>query len=286
MNHRKRAPGIILDLDGTIYRGDTLIPGAREAVERLHRRAHPIVFLTNAIESRAEHADKLIGLDIPASPDEIVNASLILTHYLSHEVPDATVFAISDPPLLEALSANFRLSEDPQEIDVVVASCDRTFDYRKLNIAFKALQRGARFLATNADATAPVAGGELLPDAGAVIGALEGCSGRKLEMVVGKPSPLAAEVAVERLGRPASECVMVGDNLESDVLMGHSAGMITVLVLSGVTRRADLAHARVQPDYVLESIADLPCLLDGECPPPLADAPPAHDEPVGELPPG
>jgi HAD superfamily hydrolase (TIGR01450 family) len=172
------------------------------------------------------------------------------------------VFAISDPPLLEALSADFRLSEDPDEIDVVVASCDRTFDYRKLNIAFKALQRGARFLATNADATAPVASGELLPDAGAVIGALEGCSGRKLEMVVGKPSPLAAEVTLERLVRSAGECVMVGDNIESDILMGHRAGMTTVLVLSGVTRRADLAHAPVKPDHVLESIAGLPELLD------------------------
>ena len=285
MKHRKRAPGIILDLDGTIYLGDTLIPGAREAVERLRRRAHPIVFLTNAIESRAEHADKLIGLDIPASPDEIVNASLILTHYLSREMPGATVFAISDPPLLEALSANFRLSDDPDEIDVVVASCDRTFDYRKLNIAFKALQRGARFLATNADATAPVAGGELLPDAGAVIGALEGCSGRKLEMVVGKPSPLAAEVTLERLGRPAGECVIVGDNIESDILMGRRAGMITVLVLSGVTQRADLAHARVQPDYVLESIASLPGLLDNECTPPPPTDPFAYKETVGELPP-
>jgi len=285
MKHRKQAPGIILDLDGTVYRGDTLIPGAREAVERLRRQAHPIVFLTNAIESHVEHADKLIGLDIPASPDEIVNASLVLTHYLSREVPGATVFAISDPPLLEALSADFRLSEDPDEIDVVVASCDRTFDYRKLNIAFKALQRGARFLATNADATAPVAGGELLPDAGAVIGALEGCSGRKLEMVVGKPSLLAAEVALERMGQPASECVVVGDNVESDILMGRRAGMSTVLVLSGVTQRAELDQACVQPDYVLESIASLPDLLDNERTPPPPTEPFACQETVGELPP-
>jgi NagD protein len=175
-------------------------------------------------------------------------------------MPGATVFAIGERPLLEELAASFRLSEDPDEIEVVVASFDRTFDYHKLNIGFQALRRGARFWATNADATCPVAGGEI-PDAGAVIGALEGCSKRKVEVVVGKPSPIIVEVALERLGLPASECLMVGDRVETDTLMGHRAGMITALVLTGVTRRADLAHAPAQPDYVLESIAEVPKLL-------------------------
>ena len=240
-----------------------MIPGAREAVERLRRWAHPIIFVTNALESSAEHAAKLTRFGIPTSPDEVVTAPSVLTRYLSRHMPGATVFAISDPPLLEALSANFRLGEDPAEIGVVVVSCDRTFDFRKLNIAFQALRRGARFLAVNADATAPVPGGEI-PDAGAVIGALEGCSGRKVELVAGKPSPLVVEVALERLGRAASECLLVGDSLETDILMGHRAGMTTALVLTGVTRRADLAHAPVRPDYVLESIAGTPRLLGSD----------------------
>jgi arabinose operon protein AraL len=252
--------GIIFDLDGTVYRGEQLIPGAREAVETLRRRAHPIVFVTNALESHAEHAAKLTRLNLPAHPDEVIGATLILMRYLSRHMPDATLFAISDPVLLGQLSTNFRLSEDPEEIDVVIASCDQTFDFRKLNIAFQALRRGARFLATNGDATYPVPGGEL-PDAGAVIGALEGCSRRKVELIAGKPSPLMVEAALERLGRPAGECLMVGDSLETDILMGHRAGMTTVLVLTGVTRRADLAHAPVQPDFVLQSIAEVPRLL-------------------------
>jgi NagD protein len=252
--------GVIFDLDGTVYRGEQLIPGAREAVEELRRRAHPIVFVTNALESRAEHAAKLTRLNLPAHPDEVIGATLILTRYLSRHMPDATLFAISDPVLLGQLSTKFRLSEDPEEIDVVIASCDQTFDFRKLNIAFQALRRGARFLATNGDATCPVPGGEL-PDAGAVIGALEGCSKRKVELIAGKPSPLMVEAALERLGRPAGECLMVGDSLETDILMGHRAGMTTVLVLTGVTRRTDLAHAPVQPDFVLQSIAEVPRLL-------------------------
>jgi NagD protein len=253
--------GIIFDLDGTVYLSDQLIPGAREAIEHLRRRGYPMVFVSNKpLQSRAEYAAKLTRLGVPTRPDEVINSSLVLTRHLSREMPGATVFAIGERPLLEELAASFRLSEDPDEIEVVVASFDRTFDYHKLNIGFQALRRGARFWATNADATCPVAGGEI-PDAGAVIGALEGCSKRKVEVVVGKPSPIIVEVALERLGLPASECLMVGDRVETDTLMGHRAGMITALVLTGVTRRADLAHAPAQPDYVLESIAEVPKLL-------------------------
>jgi len=257
-----RLQGVIFDLDGTVYRGDHLIPGARETVEKLRRHSHPVVFVSNKpLQSRAEYAAKLTRLDIPTRPDEVIHSPLVLTRYLSREMAGATVFAIGEPPLLEELTAaHFRLSEDPAEIDVVVASFDRTFDYRKLNIAFQALRRGARFLATNADATCPVAGGEI-PDAGAVIGALEGCSRRKVELVVGKPSPLIVEAALEQLGLPADRCLMVGDRLETDILMGHRAGMTTALVLTGVTRREDLNHAPVQPDYVLESIAEVPRLF-------------------------
>jgi arabinose operon protein AraL len=255
--------GIILDLDGTIYRDSRVIPGAPEAIARLRRQGHDLVFVTNAIESPAEHVVKLAQFDIPTRPEEIINASLVLSRHLSHLVPNATVFAISDPPLLEQLRLFFRLSEDPNEIDVVIASCDRTFDYHKLNVGFQALRRGARFWATNGDATCPVPGGEL-PDAGAVIGALEGCSNRKVELVVGKPSPVVAEIALEQLGRSAQECLIVGDRLETDILMGHRAGMRTALVLSGVTRQEDLTHAIIRPDYVLESITQLPQLLNHE----------------------
>jgi len=255
-----RQPGIILDLDGTVYRGGRLIPGAAEAVEELRRRGHPLVFVTNALESSDYLAARLARFGVSAEPDEVVNASSVLVRYLGRHIPNATVFPISDPPLVEALGAHFQLSQDPEQIDVVVASCDCTFDYHKLNIGFQALQRGARFLAANADPTWPAPGGEL-PDAGAIIGALEGCTGRQLELVAGKPSPLASEAALERLGRPAHECWLVGDSLKTDIEMGHQAGMTTVLVLTGVTRPADLARAPVRPDYVLESIAELPQLL-------------------------
>lgn len=255
------ARGVIVDLDGTVYRGGQLIPGARETIERMHRHAHPLVFVTNAIETVAEHVDKLSALGVQASPNEIINSALVLVHHLCREMPGACVFAIGDPPLLEQLAPYFQFSDDPNEIDVVIASTDRAFNYRKLNIAFQALRHGARFWATNADATWPLLGGDI-PDAGAIIGALEGCTGRKVEVVAGKPSSLVVEVALERLRRTARECLLIGDSLRSDIAMGKQAGMMTALVLTGVTRRKDLDHAPVKPDYVLESIAEVPRLFD------------------------
>jgi arabinose operon protein AraL len=249
--------GIILDLDGTVYRGERLIPGAREAIEWLRGRGHPIVFVTNAIETRAEHVDKLAGLGVLARPDDIINAPLVLIRHLRRMMPNAVLFPIGDPPLIEQLAPHFRLSENPDEIDVVIASTDRAFDYRKLNIGFQALRRGARFWATNADPTWPQTSGEI-PDAGAVIGALEGCTRRKVELVAGKPSPLVIGAALEHLECSAGECLLVGDSLRSDITMGKQAGITTALVLTGVTQRADLDRAPIQPDVVLESIAELP----------------------------
>jgi arabinose operon protein AraL len=256
--------GYISDLDGTVYRGEEVIPGAPQTIAELRQRGCGVVFLSNKpLERRQAYAEKLTRLGIPASPDDVINSSLVLARYLAnseHGMAGATVFAIGEPPLLEELTAaGLRLSNIPEDIEVVIASFDRTFDYHKLNIGFQALRRGVRFLATNADRTCPVEGGEI-PDAGAIIGALEGCSGRKVELVVGKPSPLIMEMALERLGLPADACLMVGDRLETDIAMGHRVGMSTALVLSGVTQREDLSHSSIQPDYVLESIADLPFL--------------------------
>jgi arabinose operon protein AraL len=253
-----RFRGYIFDLDGTVYRGETVIPGAPEAISELRQNGCQVIFVSNQpIQRRQAYAEKLTRLGIPTTPEEVINASFALAQYLAREMPGATVYAVGEPPLLEELAAaNLRLGESPDEVEVVVASFDRTFDFYKLNVAFQALRRGARFLATNADATYPVEQGEL-PHAGAVIGALEGCTGRRVELVVGKPSSLMVEMTLEQLRLPAEACLVVGDRLETDILMGQRAGMATALVLTGVARREDLARAPVQPDYVLGSIAEL-----------------------------
>jgi len=255
--------GFIFDLDGTVYLGEDVIPGAPQVISALRQRGCGVIFVSNKpLEPRQAYAEKLTRLGIPTCAEDVINSSHVLARYLSREMAGATLFVIGEPPLVaELVAAGLKLSEEPGEIDVVVASFDRCFDYHKLNIGYQALRRGARFLATNADPTCPVAGGEI-PDAGAVIGALEGCSGRRVELVVGKPSPLIVALALERLRVPPAACLMIGDRLETDIVMGQQAGMDTALVLTGVAHSEDLRAAPVQPKYILDSVAELPRILN------------------------
>jgi arabinose operon protein AraL len=253
--------GIVLDLDGTICVGDRLIEGAAEALRGLRRMGYRATFVSNSIDGRETYAERLERYGVSFDLDDILTATEALRLYLQDHAPGATLYAIADPPLRETLKAEFTFSDDPQRIDVVIASADRSFDFAKLNIAFQALKRGARFVATNSDATAPTQDGEI-PDAGAVIGALEACSKRQVEQIVGKPSAFMAERALERLGSSPGQTLMVGDRIETDVVMGQQAGMITALVLTGVSRPEIIAKSPIQPDFILQSVRQLPALLE------------------------
>jgi NagD protein len=250
--------GYILDLDGTVYLGDALLPGARRTVETLRATGARVVFLSNKpLETRADYAAKLTRLGIPTSSDEVINSSWVMARWLQQEAPGSALFVIGEQPLLDELSeAGFRLTEEVDTIDFVVASFDRTFDYHKLQVAFDAIRAGARLIATNSDRYCPVPGGGL-PDAAAVIGAIEGCTGAKVEVIVGKPSPITVRAILDRLQLPAAECIIVGDRLETDMRMGMEAGMATAVVLTGVTTPELLAVSDVQPDYVLGALDEL-----------------------------
>jgi phosphoglycolate/pyridoxal phosphate phosphatase family enzyme len=250
--------GYIFDLDGTVYLGDALLPGARYAVETLREMGSRVVFLSNKpLETRADYAAKLTRLGVPTSPDEVINSSWVMARWLAREAPGAALFVIGERPLLDELrEAGFRLTEEPGEIDFVVASFDRTFAYHKLQVAFDAIRAGARFVATNADRYCPIPGGGL-PDAAATIGAIEGCTGKRVEVVVGKPSPITVRAILDQLKLPASECIIVGDRLETDMRMGLEAGMATAIVLTGVTTPELLAASDIQPDYVLHRLDEL-----------------------------
>jgi arabinose operon protein AraL len=253
--------GVFLDLDGTVCLGESLLPGAIESIDFLRRERIPFLFLSNSLDDRREYAARLTRLGLPTSPDDILHAPLALERYLERHLPEAVLHVIGLPSLLDQLSPRFRLSDDPAQITVVVASIDHAFDYRKLNLGFQALRHGARFLATNLDRTWPTPHGAI-PDAGAIVGALEACSGRRVEVVVGKPSAWMAGLAMEHLQCPAAESWVVGDSLESDVAMGWQAGMTTALVLTGAARRGQVGEDGLPPDHVLDSLVDLPALLE------------------------
>ncbi|MBI4790155.1 MAG: HAD-IIA family hydrolase, partial [Chloroflexi bacterium] len=238
--------------------------GAVETIAELRRRGLPVVFISNKpLEPASSYAEKLTRLGIPATADDVITSGKVLSAYLARAAPGARVFVIGEPPLLREMhAAGLQLCEEPARIEYVIAAFDRTFDYRKWNVAFQAIKfHGAHFVATNGDRTCPIEGGEL-PDCAGVIAALEATTGKTVELIAGKPSPMMIEWGVARLGVPAAACLVVGDRRETDMVMGRQAGARTALVLTGVTRRAQLAAAPAPPDYVLESVGDVLRLLE------------------------
>jgi HAD superfamily hydrolase (TIGR01450 family) len=249
--------GWLLDLDGTVYLGEALVPGAAETIAALRAAGRRVAFLSNKpLETRADYARKLTRLGVPAAPDDVVNSSLVLARHLATLDAGAPVFVIGEPPLIAELRAHgFEVRPD-HHVRWVVIAFDRTFDYAKLNTALQAVRRGARLIATNPDRTCPTEDGEI-PDCAGMTAAVEAVTGVRVEIVVGKPSPIILGVALARLGVPVAESVIVGDRIETDIVMGKRLGLTTVLVLTGVTRADDPRVAEIAPDLVLPSIRDL-----------------------------
>ncbi|MEW5956337.1 MAG: HAD-IIA family hydrolase [Chloroflexota bacterium] len=266
--------GFVFDLDGTVYLGNVALPGASQGIKTLRQRHKRVLFVSNKpLEPREAYAAKLTRLGIPTTETEVITSAFVLGHHLAQTLPDLRYYVIGEANLLaelrghglkivdELLEQDAKEVIDPQGIDAVIVAFDRTLDYRKLNTAYQALQRGARFFATNADKACPMPGGSI-PDAGATIAALEHITARKLEILAGKPSSLIMQVALDRLGLPADRCMMIGDRLETDIRMGQQAGMATAVTLTGVSTRADVAKMASPPDFVVQNIGEIPDLIE------------------------
>jgi phosphoglycolate/pyridoxal phosphate phosphatase family enzyme len=250
--------GWLFDLDGTVYLGEALIPGAAATLAALRADGRRVAFLSNKpLYTRRDYAEKLTRLGVPTREEEVVNSSIVLARHLQTLDPGAPVFVIGEPPLIGELRAHGFEVRNDADVRWVVIAFDRTFDYAKLNTALQAVRRrDARLIATNPDRTCPTDEGEI-PDCAGMMAAVEAVTGKQVEVVVGKPSPIILEVALAALGVGAGDCVIVGDRIETDILMGKRLGLTTVLVLSGITRADDPRIAELRPDLVLPSIAGL-----------------------------
>ena len=248
-----------IDLDGTVYLGKHLLPSVKETLQSLRAQGKRLLFLTNDASQRRERiAARLLAMGISVKADEILNPSLIAVRYLRQHYPEAPLFVIGEGDLPgELREAGLALCNDPAQIRVVLVSTDHRFNYRKLKLAFDAIRRGAAFLATNADRTYPAHNGEEMPDAGAIIAALEACTGHPLDRLLGKPATLMAEIALETVGLPPHECLLIGDNPETDIRMGNQAGIPTALVRSGVAANHQNFETIEKPAYIFERIGDL-----------------------------
>ena len=264
-----RVDGFVFDLDGTIYLGERALPSAVECVRELRHRGKKIIFVSNKpLAPRAEYAAKLTRLGIPTNENKVITSAFVLARHLAATMPELVLYVVGEEYLInEFKSHGLKVAQefwdqdakeliDPKGIDAVVVAFDRTLDYRKLNTAYQALRRGARFFATNADKTCPMPGGAI-PDAGATIAALEHISGRKLELIAGKPSALMMQVAANVLGLPPHRCLITGDRLETDIRMGQDAGMQTAVVLTGVSTREAAERMVPPPNLIIERLDEL-----------------------------
>ena len=252
--------GFIFDLDGTVYLDEEMIEGAADAIAALKQRGDKVVFLTNkSISTRMDYVQKLRKLGIEVELDEVINSNFITAKFLKDALESGeAALVIGEKPLLDELKEEgITLTQDAGQAKFVVLGWDREFSYEKINLAFQAWLNKARIIATNPDRTCPVLGGQI-PDCGAMIGALEGVTGERIESITGKPSKWMAEYVVSQvLKLDAADCYMVGDRLETDIRMGIENGLQSVLVLTGVTNKEMLTKSSYQPSYVLDSIKEI-----------------------------
>jgi HAD superfamily hydrolase (TIGR01457 family) len=246
----------LIDLDGVIYRGNELLPGAQEFVAWLDTNHKKYLYLTNnSFATGAQVLAKLTRLGIAADAAHLLTAGQAAVQNIARRFPKGVVYVVGEEPLMQLVEAQ-GLSVAPVDsevADAVLVGLDRDFDYAKLTSAMNAVRAGAAFVTINRDPVLPVQGG-LIPGTGSLAAAIEASSGVSPE-VVGKPEPVLLYEAMHLLGSQPDETVMIGDGLGVDILAGKNAGTHTLLVLSGSTSRADLAASSIQPDHVYDDLA-------------------------------
>jgi NagD protein len=252
--------GYLIDMDGVLYRGSELIPGADLFIQELRGRDIPFRFLTNNSQrTRRDVATKLSRMGVEVEEEHIFTCAMATARFLAQQKPRGTAFVIGEGGLLTALHENGYsvVDHDP---DYVVVGEGRTFNLELVEAAVRMIGAGAKLIATNLDPNCPTQHG-LRPGCGALVALLETATGIKA-FSVGKPSPLMMRAARKELGLATDETTMIGDTMETDILGGVQLGFHTILVLSGGTRAEDLARYAYRPDLVVESLAELAGLLE------------------------
>lgn len=243
----------VLDLDGTLVSGDGLLPGALDAAAAIRERVEAVCFLTNNPTVPPEaYAARLRDLGIEAAPEEVVTACTATLAYLREHHADDAVYAIAGEDIVAQLrDAGVSLVADPTACECVVAGYDPDFDYDDMRAALRAFgdSAGVGFVGTDPDRTIPTPDGPV-PGSGAIVHAISGVAERDPDVVLGKPSAATADIVAERLGVPAADTVVVGDNPATDVAFGERAGMTTVRVRTGLGR----ADGGPDADVVVDDI--------------------------------
>ncbi len=247
---------VISDMDGVIYRGKSLIPGAKEFINRLLSAETRFLFLTNNSEQMPlDLKRKLEGLGIEGIKESnFITSAMATAAFLHNQRPAGTVYVVGGGGLISELyKAGFSVTESKP--DYVVVGKTTSFNFDMLKKAISLIMNGAKFIGTNPDVIDPMENG-FEPACGSLLAAIEIATGKK-PYIVGKPNSLMMTIALNQLGVQARETVMIGDRMDTDIVAGMEAGMKTCLVLSGVSSRESLGEFPYKPDYILNNVGEI-----------------------------
>jgi NagD protein len=261
--HQNGSPtrfGFLIDMDGVLYRGPELIPGAERFVRELRDRDIPFRFLTNNSQrTRRDVVARLVRMGLEVEEEHVFTSAMATARFLAEQKPGGTAFVIGEGGLLTALHQHGYAVVD-HDPDYVVVGEGRTFNLELVEAAVRIILKGAKLIATNMDPSCPTQDG-LRPGCGALVALLETATGVEA-FSVGKPSPVMMRAARKELGLRTDETTMIGDTMETDILGGVQLGFHTVLVLSGGTKEEDLPRYAYRPEVVVESLGEFADLME------------------------
>lgn len=257
MENLRSKKGFICDMDGVIYHGNQILPGVKDFVEWLYRENKQFLFLTNnSGKTPLELSQKLKNMGLEVDESHFYTSALATAKFLSKQSPNCKVYVIGEPGLYSALyNEGITISEtDP---DYVVVGEVFNYNYESVCKAVNLVLKGAKLIGTNSDVTGPTDNGNIIPACRALISPIEMATGKEAYFV-GKPNPLMMRTGLNMLGVHSNEAVMIGDRMDTDIIVGIEGGLDTVLVLSGVTSQADIAHYAYRPRLVLSGVGEIP----------------------------
>ncbi len=256
--------GFLLDMDGTFYLSDRLLEGALRFIEVLRRQRKEFLFLTNnSSKHRRQYAEKITRLGLPIAEESVLTSGEATALFLREKHPGAALFLVGTPSLEEEFR-DYGFALVDQQPQFVVMGFDTTLTYRKLWALCDFVRAGLPYIATHPDFNCPTEGG-YMPDVGAMIAFVEAATGREPDLVVGKPNRLIVDAAAVKMKLGIHELAMIGDRLYTDIALGQSSGIATILVLSGETQFEDLKDSAFQPDFIFQNLGGVADWLESNC---------------------
>lgn len=250
----KKIKCFLFDMDGTINLGNQLIPGMEGFFDRLKAAGRDYYLLTNNSSRSHEHyVNKMNGLGVPVTRQDILISSDALTNWLQKHQPGAKLFVLGTPQLLQTIrEAGFTLTDSLEEsADYVVVGFDQTLTYERLAIACRLIDRGVPYVATHPDVRCPIEGGEFIPDTGAMLELIKTATGKKPQLIFGKPYQYMVDVVLDKTGYAREEIAMVGDRLATDIAFGLNNDILSIMVLTGEATLEDVEQGEIKPDIIL-----------------------------------